>query len=71
MNLKRLRELLDLDDELGTLELLRKHIPSERLYQVDRRARLVVAIERMSDTEAEDSGWLVHEEGWVDPSVIS
>jgi hypothetical protein len=60
MNLE-LVELLELDDDLGTFELLRKHIPSEQLYQVDRRAQLVAAIENMCDREVED-GWLVNEE---------
>jgi hypothetical protein len=59
---RELLELLDLDEELNTFELLRKHIPSERLYQVDRRAWLVAAINRMCDTEDEDRGWQASEE---------
>ena len=33
----RVRELIELDDELGVFELLRKHTPNEQLYMVDRR----------------------------------
>jgi hypothetical protein len=42
----RVLQLLDLDDELNTLDLLREHIPSELLYLVDRRCWLVEAIRK-------------------------
>jgi hypothetical protein len=64
-----LQELIQLDDELGTEELLRKHTPIERLYQVDRRAWLMRMVEqasqRMSESdEAKALGelWLVDED---------
>jgi hypothetical protein len=51
MNLDRTRELLELDNELDTFGLLRKHMPSHQLYKVDRRMQLVAMIERSHDTE--------------------
>jgi hypothetical protein len=45
------RQLLALDDELDTVERLRIHMPSEGLFLVDRRARLVAAMEKMFDME--------------------
>jgi hypothetical protein len=55
MSWKSVRQLLALDDELATFDLLRDHIPSKRHYLVDRRARLVAAINRHCDVEDEDS----------------
>ena len=54
MSWKRVRQLLDLDDELETY-LLGDRIPSERLYLADRRVRLVAAIKRRCGVEDEDS----------------
>jgi hypothetical protein len=51
---KRVVEFLSLDDELATAELLRTHTPSERLYLLDRRARLIKMIERGCELEQED-----------------
>jgi hypothetical protein len=55
-------KLLKMDDELDTVELLRKHTPLERLYLVDWRVRLAAAIDRGRETEGDDSGWLVSDE---------
>jgi hypothetical protein len=48
------KELFELDDELNTVELLRKHIPSHQLYKVDRRMQRIAVIERIC--EAEENG---------------
>jgi hypothetical protein len=40
---------LDLDDELNTLDLLRKHIPDHGLHLVDLRRRLAEAIRKDPD----------------------
>jgi hypothetical protein len=56
MNWKRVRQLLELDDELDTCELLREHIPSERQYLIDRRRHLVTAIRK--DWNAEEDAQL-------------
>jgi hypothetical protein len=45
MDWDRVRELLLLDRELGTFELLRARIPAAEFYKVDRWAWLVAAIE--------------------------
>jgi hypothetical protein len=63
MNWGRVRELLELDEVLNTRDILRDRISAERRFQVDRRERLVAAIERMYDIESEQSGWLVTKEG--------
>jgi hypothetical protein len=62
MNGNWVDELLRLDLELETISILREHIPAERLYLVDRRVWLVSAINRMCDTEGEDSGWQTSEQ---------
>jgi hypothetical protein len=49
----RVLQLFDLDDELNTFDLLRKYIPSELLYLVDRRRRLVQAIRENWDAEGD------------------
>jgi hypothetical protein len=48
-------KILELDEELDTTELLRKHSPSHLLYLVDYRARLIKKIERGSDPEDEET----------------
>jgi hypothetical protein len=50
----RVRELIELDDELGVFELLRKHTPNEQLYMVDRRRWLVAVIKKIEKSD-EDS----------------
>jgi hypothetical protein len=54
--------LLKIDDELDTVQLLREHTPPERFYLVDWRARLVADIDRGRETQGDDSGWLVSDE---------
>ena len=54
----RVRQLLDLDDEIDTDGQLRKHTRNDQLYKLDRRRWLVKAIERMCDAEDEGYGWL-------------
>lgn len=50
MNWKsRVRQLLDLDDELDTDGLLRKYTQDSRLYKLDRRRWLVAIIEKSDD----------------------
>jgi hypothetical protein len=61
MNWSLIRKFWELDDELGTDELLRRSVPSWRLYLVDQRRKFRNMIERMSDTEVEDS-WLFTDE---------
>jgi hypothetical protein len=56
MNWKRVRQLLELDDELDTFQLLREYIPSERQYLIDRRCHLVTAIRK--DWNAEEDAQL-------------
>jgi hypothetical protein len=50
-----LDELLELDRALGVFELLRKHTPPARLFEVDRRVRLVAAIEKRGKPEDHDA----------------
>lgn len=50
-----LDELLELDRVLGVFELLRRHTPPSRLFEVDRRARLVTAIENGWNSEDDDA----------------
>ena len=55
MNRTSMYELLALDEELNTAQLLREHVPDALRYLVDRRARLVAVIKRMRDAESEGS----------------
>jgi hypothetical protein len=50
-----LDELLELDRALGVFELLRRHTSPSRLFEVDRRVRLVAAIERRWKPEEDDT----------------
>ena len=50
-----LDELLELDRVLGVFELLRRHTPPSRLFEVDRRVRLVAAIENRWNPEDDDA----------------
>jgi hypothetical protein len=54
MDSKRVRQLLDVDQELGTPDLLRSHIQDEFWYLLDRRAMLIKMIERAASTESEE-----------------
>jgi hypothetical protein len=51
MNWDRVRQLLDLDDELETDGRLRMVVKDEELYKLDYRRWLVAVIERMFDAE--------------------
>jgi hypothetical protein len=51
MDWDRVCELIELDDELGTIELLRKHTAPELLFKVDRRCWLVSIIERVEQLD--------------------
>ena len=51
MNWDRVRQLLDLDDELETDGRLRMVVKDEELYELDYRRWLVAVIERMFDAE--------------------
>jgi hypothetical protein len=48
-------ELLELDRVVGVFKLLRKHTPPWRLFAVDRRVRLVAAIEKGWKPEHDDA----------------
>jgi hypothetical protein len=51
MDWNRVRELINLDDELDTIELLRKHTAPDQLFKVDRRRWLVSIIERIEKSD--------------------
>jgi len=55
MNRMSMYELLDLDEQLTTSQLLREHVPDAFRYLVDRRVRLVAVIKQMRDAESEGS----------------
>lgn len=52
MNWELVWKLLKVDEELGTVEVLREHTSFEQFYLVDWRALLVADILRMVDIEA-------------------
>jgi hypothetical protein len=54
MDWRRWREFIKIHDELGTHQLLRNTVASERLYLVDRLEWLIAVIERIGLSE-EDS----------------
>jgi hypothetical protein len=54
MDWRRWREFMKIHDELGTHQMLRDTVVSERLYLIDRLEWLVAAIERKSHTGDEE-----------------
>jgi hypothetical protein len=66
---KRVRQLLDLDDELRIFDVLRLHTPSQRLYLVDRRLWIVQEIERLFDAGDEGKGQRPTDEGEISPAT--
>jgi len=62
MDGKRVFEFLELDEELGTAKLLCEHTPTDRLYLLDRRARLIKMIERGCELEQDDCSLLLIDE---------
>jgi hypothetical protein len=59
MDGKLVVEFLELDEELAIADLLWKHTASERLYLLDRRARLIKMIERGCELEQDDCSLLL------------
>jgi hypothetical protein len=52
----RVRQLLDLDDELRIFDMLRLRTSSERLYLVDRRFSVLQEIETLFDAADDGNG---------------
>jgi hypothetical protein len=59
MDGKRVIELLRLDQELATTDLLWRYTPSERLYLLEWRARLIKTIERVRELDQDDCSLLL------------
>jgi hypothetical protein len=59
MNWRRWRELMNILDRLGMVDLLRTNLRSDQLYLVDRLVWLIAVIERIRETEDEDCRWLL------------
>jgi hypothetical protein len=53
MDWRRWRELISIHEELDTVNLLRKTVPSHQLYLVDRLVWLSALIDRVGGIEAD------------------